>query len=67
MAITMVKKGELPGEKWYIGRCLSCMSEYRAQRKDLHHVSTQRDGDEYTHECQLTGCNRLVYFKKEDK
>lgn len=65
--ITMTKKGELPGEKWYTGKCNFCMSEYRAQKKDLHTEDSYRDGPSHSAECQLAGCNRLVYFTKEVK
>lgn len=64
MAVQMTKEGCLPAEKYYIGKCSKCKSEYRAQQKDLKYESDFRESY-YTFECQLRGCNTLVYFNKE--
>lgn len=64
MSIQMTKKGTLPAEKWYTGWCTKCMSEYRAQRKDLNYESDYRESS-YTATCLLTGCGNTVYFAQE--
>ena len=64
MAITMTKKGQLPPERFYIGRCSSCKSEYRAQQKDLTYECDYRESS-YVHKCTLAGCTTLVCFLEE--
>lgn len=64
MTLVMTVKGELPAEKFYIGRCCKCKSEYRAQRKDLTYDSDYRESN-YIHRCILPGCDTTVYFSEE--
>lgn len=64
MTLVMVKEGKLPAEKFYIGRCTTCKSEYRAQQKDLTYECDYRESS-YVHKCTLRGCSTLVYFSEE--
>ncbi|MND85528.1 hypothetical protein D3C80_774570 [compost metagenome] len=64
MAVTMIKRGQLPAEKWYYGICRKCSSEYRAQEKDLKLYSDFRESF-LSAKCQLEGCTASVTFYKE--
>jgi len=60
MAITMTKKGQLPAEKKYKGKCYTCLSEFEAQQKDLTYESDYRESCYYAH-CTL--CHNRVTFE----
>ena len=60
MAITMTKRGELPAERKYKGKCYTCKSEFEALQKDLKYESDWRDSGYYA-TCTL--CNNRVDFE----
>ena len=62
--IEMTKRGQIPEEKVFTGRCTRCMSEYKALRKDLTYECDYREAS-YTAYCQLPGCNSVVYFSQD--
>jgi DNA-directed RNA polymerase subunit RPC12/RpoP len=61
MAIVMTKRGELPAERKYTGRCGTCKSEFEAKQGDLTYES---DYHESYYKAACTLCGNLVYFKQ---
>lgn len=64
MTLLMTKVGELPPKKFYIGVCVNCKSEYRAEESDLYHEVECLE-HYWSTTCKLKGCSATVYFEKE--
>lgn len=56
----IIKKGKLPEDEVYYGKCYYCKTEMKSFRKELKFQSDFRDGDYYYHSCPL--CGKTVYF-----
>ena len=61
MAIVMTKKGELPSERKFTGRCGTCKSEFEAKQGDLEY---EADYHSSCYKAPCTLCNSVVYFKQ---
>ncbi|UAV89699.1 hypothetical protein [Pseudomonas phage COT4] len=60
MAIVMTKKGQLPAEREYKGKCYTCLSEFEAKQGDLTYECDYRESS-YWGRCTL--CNNKVTFE----
>lgn len=59
----IIKRGVLPSEKVYRGRCNHCDSLVEATHDELVHTSCQKDGDFSTGQCPFCKVNR-IYFEE---
>lgn len=59
MAITITKRGQLPEDVVYVGKCHYCKTEMTWKGADGKVSYDQRDGDSNSVECPL--CKRQVY------
>lgn len=59
--LKMTKRGQLPAERKYTGKCYTCKSEYDAVQGDLTYESDFRD-HWYAATCEL--CRDKVYFSR---
>jgi hypothetical protein len=59
MAIEIIERGELPGEKQYEASCNLCRSRLKFLRADAKITYDQRDGDFLTITCPV--CLRPVH------
>jgi hypothetical protein len=66
MAITIIKKGELPEKAVFVGKCLHCKTELEFLREDAtNYYHDQRDGLTVTVGCPV--CSKTVYGSPKQK
>lgn len=58
----VIKRGVLPSEKLYRGRCGFCDSIVEATHNELDHRSDQRDGDTHSGLCPVCE-EKTIYFE----
>lgn len=59
----VIKRGVLPSEKKYRGRCPHCESIVEATHDELTHTTCQFDGDYSVADCPVCEVSR-IYFEE---
>lgn len=59
MAIEVLERGVIPGDKTYEARCTSCKSLLRFRQDDARYYPDQRDGDSLQVDCPV--CRNSVW------
>lgn len=59
----VIKRGVIPSEKLYRGRCRTCDSIIEATHDELKHTSDQRDGDYHSALCPVCQLS-TIYFEE---
>jgi arylamine N-acetyltransferase len=56
--VEIIRKGELPQEKWYEYTCQNCHTRFKFRQKEAKLHDDQREGSWWSINCPLSGCNQ---------
>lgn len=60
----IIKRGVIPSERIYRGRCNTCDSIIEATHDELKHTSCQRDGEFHKGFCPVCVSGGNIYFEE---